>query len=173
MLKEYDILGEDENIEHSLISLGITFFITNNRVIIDHSDPTTKTYLIDEIDYNFISLIETETITGKDYRLLGAICIIIGVILIFSGYYFGDVYFNPYTFYIVGILLLIGGIAAYFTKYKTMSKICFHLSGVEKPRLYELEASAMDMQVLLMKINENRTKYRIKTSAIPEIRNEY
>jgi len=159
-VKEYDSLGEDEEIIHSLTARDIAFYVTNKRILVDRSNPKEKGYLVDESEYKYIAFIQTQTDVGRDYRILGAICLVVGIILVIIGYYyFGDYYYEGTAnyFYIIGGLFIIGGLAALFISPRTLSKIVIELSGVPKERSYQIEASYEDMQLLLVKINENRT----------------
>jgi len=159
--EKYEFLGEDENVEHVLATTNISFYVTNKRLLIDRNDKKSKIYLFDEIDYKYIAFLNSETRVGRDWRPLGALLLIFGIVLIISGYQQQYAYIREYNyvFIIIGVLLIIGGIMAFLISPKTESKLLIELSGVPKERIYRITAPVKEMQLLLTKINENRSMY--------------
>ena len=130
------------------------FFVTDRRLLVDRSNPKSNTALFDEYDYKHIAFLQISTSEGSNYRVLGAIFMIIGIVLLAYSYQLQV----DYASLIIGGLCFLGGIMALLTSPRTSSRLSIELSGVPKERTYRLDASAQEMLELLAKINENRTR---------------
>ena len=162
--KRIDFLGENEEVDHVLSTENTSFIITNKRILIDRSDPDRKIYLYDEIDYKHITYVQSLTKESQDHRYLGVLGLIVGIALIAYPYLYGKT--DYYALIGVGFFLIIAGLILLFVSPKIESKLLIESSGAQKERTYEIDASVEEMQLLMTKINENRTKYTTNNKKI-------
>ena len=121
-----------------------------------------KIRIIHDYDYKNISYIKCESKSGENRRLLGAILTIIGFLLIVIRYN----YYGGTSFMIIGILLLVGGVAALLGKTEPTTTLSIQLSGVADTKTITLGVTAEQIDNIIKSLAEMREKTTLRHDSI-------
>ena len=156
-------LGENERIMTSLQSEDWGLYVTNWRLVFQRME-SKKSRTVFDYDYKYISHIKCESKSGEDLRSVGIFLTIIGFLLIVIGYN----YYGGTSFMFIGVLLLIGGIAALFSKTNPTTTLSIQLSGVTDTKTITLGVTAEQIDKILKSLAEMREKTTLRHDSILE-----
>jgi len=156
-----EFLGSEEKVISSLGADTWGLFVTNWRLIFITKTKDDKTRTFQDFDYKHISHIYCQSITGNDYKLLGIVSIVLGLIIIAIGISIPSR--TPTDYYLIlGIIFIIIGIVCILYKPKQKSTFKIELVGISNPNTITLATSASQMDIILKSLAEMREKTTLR-----------
>ena len=141
--RDPDFLGEGETVISSLERDTREIYVTNWRLIDINKTQDKKTRTFQDFTYKHISHIHCVSARGSDYRYLGAMGIILGLLLfLLNG--------------ILAVVCLIGGVIAFIYKSKLQSVLKIYVVGRSDPVTITLAVSASKMDSILTNVADMR-----------------
>jgi len=145
-------LGEEEKVISNLQGENWSLMVTSSRLLYETLSTDGKSRNVQDFDYKHIALIDCESKSGEDYRALGAILAILGLVIVYMGQEYG------YGATIIGGLFLISGILLFLQKTEPRTILSIKLSGVNETNKITLAISVSQIDGILRSLSEMREK---------------
>jgi hypothetical protein len=146
-------LSENEEIKYELATETGSYIVTNTRFIVKKTQSSGRSQSHEEFILDHIAHAYLLSKKGEDYRLIGGILTVLGIVIIVASYYYTSV---EYGGYIIGFLFLLGGILLIFSKTDPVCILTLDVSGLSTSYKFTIDTIGKKVLELLSSINESR-----------------